>query len=171
MHHNGDGLHGAELWVTDGTVAGTTMVADINPRIYGSSSPRNITDLGNGKAIFSADGGGSISRELWVTDGTAAGTSLVKDIYTGFYKPSNIGPATLLGTSGQAVFAAIGSSVGTQLWVTDGTTPGTSLLKGFSSGYRSGGFAFLSGTASGNMQGIGNKVTWLRFQSQNGPAP
>ena len=43
-------------------------------------NPKYITDLGNGKAVFSANDG-THGAELWVTNGTAAGTSLVKDIF------------------------------------------------------------------------------------------
>jgi ELWxxDGT repeat protein len=48
----------------------------------GSSSPNNLTALGNGTAVFSAKDG-THGIELWVTDGTAANTSLLKDINPG----------------------------------------------------------------------------------------
>src|SRR5690554_6852402 len=41
-----DGTNGRELWVTDGTVAGTLMLKDINPN--GSGSPEDFTEY-NGK--------------------------------------------------------------------------------------------------------------------------
>jgi ELWxxDGT repeat protein len=44
-----DGTHGTELWVSDGTAGGTSLVYDINPGSTGSN-PINITALGNGKA-------------------------------------------------------------------------------------------------------------------------
>src|ERR1700727_405934 len=75
-----DGTHGYELWVTDGTAAGTSLV-DINP-VAGDSSPGDITALGNGEALFDANDG-THGFELWVTDGTSAGTSLVTDINPG----------------------------------------------------------------------------------------
>ena len=159
------GGHGAELWVTDGTLAGTTLVKDLNPAANNSGSPENITDLQNGRAVFSA-AVGSAGRELWVTDGSAAGTSLLKDINPVLYMGSNPSSATLVGSTGLGVFAAIGPSshqsprggnVGTELWVTDGLAADTSLLKTFSNGYQ-GGFAFVSATANGTMQSLGNKV-------------
>ena len=61
--------------MTDGTAAGTTLVADINPG-SGSSYAYGFTALGNGTALFSANDG-THGYELWVTDGTAAGTTLV----------------------------------------------------------------------------------------------
>ena len=64
--------------MTDGTAAGTALVADINPGSVGSSA-LGFTALGNGKFLFSANDG-THGCELWVTDGTAAGTTLVADI-------------------------------------------------------------------------------------------
>jgi len=72
-----DGIHGLELWVTDGTVAGTHMVADIAPGA-GASNPQNFFAFNN-SVFFKADDavhGG----ELWKSDGTTA--SLFKDINT-----------------------------------------------------------------------------------------
>ena len=35
-----DGVNGPELWESDGTAAGTTMVTDINPGQYAASARR-----------------------------------------------------------------------------------------------------------------------------------
>src|ERR1700722_4302971 len=111
---------GRELWVTDGTAAGTSLVKDINPGGY-SSYPGDITAIGNGKALFSANDG-THGYELWVTDGTAGGTSLVEDINPGSAgsHPYNI---TALG-DGKALFSANDGTYGYELWVTDGTQAG-----------------------------------------------
>ena len=50
-----DSKHGTELWQSDGTVAGTTLVQDINPGT-GSSDPYALTEL-NGNLIVAADDG------------------------------------------------------------------------------------------------------------------
>src|SRR4051812_17951906 len=68
---------GTELWRTDGTTGGTTLVKDIQPG-QGSSAPELITNV-SGTIYFSASGPGS-GIELWKTDGTEAGTVLVKDV-------------------------------------------------------------------------------------------
>src|SRR5690349_4711888 len=39
-----DGVHGRELWKTDGTTAGTVMVKDINPG-SGSSNAQELVDF------------------------------------------------------------------------------------------------------------------------------
>lgn len=98
-----DGINGFELWKTDGTVAGTVIVKDINPGAQ-SSSPAYLTNI-NGILYFSAAGAYSNSfgydTELWKSDGTEAGTVLVKDIYTG-QLPS--APASLVNVDGTLFF-------------------------------------------------------------------
>jgi ELWxxDGT repeat protein len=72
-----DGVHGTELWKSDGTREGTAMVRDIHPGPVGSG-PGFLTDV-NGTLIFSASDGVH-GQELWKSDGTKAGTVMVKDI-------------------------------------------------------------------------------------------
>ena len=76
-----DGVHGIELWVSNGTSGGTYLVKDINPG-PGDSSPRSIADI-NGIAYFSADDGVH-GLELWKSDGTESGTVLIKDLDPSF---------------------------------------------------------------------------------------
>lgn len=68
-----DGIHGSELWKSDGSREGTVMLLDIFPGPH-SSVPRNITAF-NGKVYFSVFAKNGI--ELWTTDGTGAGTKKV----------------------------------------------------------------------------------------------
>ena len=58
---------GAELWVTDGSEAGTHMVGDLNPGVVGSY-PTNLIDVG-GTLYFTANAGYS-GTQLFSTDGT-----------------------------------------------------------------------------------------------------
>ena len=71
---------GIELWVTDGTPAGTVLVKDINPS--GDSNPNYGFIVYNNELYFTA-ADGTTGRELWKTNGTGAGTVQIKDINTG----------------------------------------------------------------------------------------
>src|SRR5262245_44682918 len=62
-----DGIHGFELWRSDGTDAGTRLVADVCPGSC-ASMPQNLTVAG-GKVFFVADDGFH-GLELWASDGT-----------------------------------------------------------------------------------------------------
>lgn len=74
-----------ELFITDGTVAGTGRLRDINQRRKPngetgtlSSQPDGFFRIGN-EVLFVADDG-LHGRELWASDGTAAGTRIVANI-------------------------------------------------------------------------------------------
>ena len=76
-----DGTAGRELWKSDGTDSGTVMVKDINTTAAGSASlPRWFTIFPDGLMYFRATDGTN-GNELWRTDGTDAGTTMVKDIH------------------------------------------------------------------------------------------
>ncbi|HEV7766653.1 MAG TPA: carboxypeptidase regulatory-like domain-containing protein [Thermoanaerobaculia bacterium] len=71
--------HGTELWRTDGTEQGTTMVKDILPGSFGSG-PGDFVSIGD-RVLFSADDGRH-GREPWITDGTAEGTRMLANLNT-----------------------------------------------------------------------------------------
>jgi ELWxxDGT repeat protein len=108
-----DAVHGSELWKSDGTAAGTVLVKDI---VAGpaNSSPQSLVSFG-GALWFALGSDGSI----WTSDGTEAGTVLFSPLASG----------KLLVPSGTRLFFTY---AGTQLYATDGTGPGTGLVKGFS---------------------------------------
>ena len=77
-----DGVNGFELWKSDGTLAGTKLVKDINPG-PGSSFHYRFTEFVAYKgALYFQANDGVHGFELWRTDGTEAGTVLVEDIHT-----------------------------------------------------------------------------------------
>jgi ELWxxDGT repeat protein len=124
-----DGKHGEELWRSDGTKEGTRLVRDINPGT-GNSAPAsasalNLTAVFQGKMFFAADDG-THGMELWKTDGSAAGTSLVSDLNTG---PAGSNPAALTVFNGRLYFQATAGAGGSQLFASDGTAAGTGLVK------------------------------------------
>lgn len=123
----GDLLVGNELWVTDGTEAGTNLVKDIN-----SGSANGIDQFGGGflenQFIFSANDGNS-GNELWITNGTESGTTLLKDINSG-EQSSN--PSNFVTLGNEVFFAANDGENGYELWKTDGTEAGTLMVSNFS---------------------------------------
>ena len=110
-----DGTHGQELWKSDGTAGGTTLVKDINPS--GDSSPDGFVNV-NGELFFGADDG-THGRELWKSDGSPAGTTMVKDI-----NPTGDGFSCGTDVNGTLFFSGYdGANAGT--WKSDGTLAGT----------------------------------------------
>ncbi|MBT7306786.1 MAG: hypothetical protein HN842_01130, partial [Gammaproteobacteria bacterium] len=115
-----DGSNGFELWRSDGTEAGTEMVANIND---GSHNPGELTEV-NSVLFFRADDSVH-GEELWKSDGTEAGTVLVKDIRSG----GGSYPDHLVNVNGTLFFTAYDSVSGIELWKSDGTEIGTVLVK------------------------------------------
>ena len=114
------GAFGTELYVTDGTAAGTRLLADLSDG-YGSL-PESLFAIGS-EVLFTAIVPG-LGRELWKTDGTPAGTVLVKDIYPGAATGVSLSYFNFCELGGLVYFSA--SSVnGSAVWRTDGTTAGT----------------------------------------------
>ena len=72
-----DGTNGSELWITDGSTAGTVMVKDINSGIGSSIDLSSLGFYKQASMYFPADDG-SHGMELWKSDGTGGGTALVK---------------------------------------------------------------------------------------------
>lgn len=165
-----DGVHGFELWKTDGTEAGTVMVEDIHTLSpAGSSGPGrfrvmndvlyfhayhglggyklrkfdgtlpsrlvNNNDLGsvagapdalpapfpmlNGELYMSARDMLSPQYALWKSDGTFAGSVMVK----------NLPPVGIKSLNNAIFFSANDGVNGSELWKTDGTTEGTVMVK------------------------------------------
>ena len=120
-----DTLHGRELWVTDGTTAGTRLVADI---AAGSNDSDICCLTGLGDTLFFRANDGIHGLELWVSDGTAAGTTMVADIHGG--GGSSI-PHGMTAVGDTLFFIATDGSdyqYGYGLWASDGTGPGTYLV-------------------------------------------
>ena len=126
-----DGVHGEELWRSNGTRTGTVMVKDIRPGgdsgggyddyAYGPSNLTAVEDT----LFFTADDGVR-GHEVWRSDGTKAGTVLVKNIRAGSYG-SYAGQLTAVGDD--LFFRARDGVHGSELWRSDGTSAGTALVE------------------------------------------
>jgi len=124
MYFSGfDNTNGGELWVTDETSAGTHIV--INMRTDGggilySGTPMALT-VYKSKIYFSA-ADDTYGQELFMTDGTAAGTVLVKDMRPG--TDASV-PYEIVIHNG---LLYILNSYNREMWKSDGTTAGTQLV-------------------------------------------
>lgn len=134
---------GQEVYSTNATTVGTSLLKNINTDAGQGADPRDFTEY-NGKLYFSATAGSS-GRELWVTDGSASGTVLVKDIFPG---GGSGDPKELTSCNGRLYFVAQ-SGPQRELWVTDGTAGGTQRLSD-ALGVPTGGFNPTNLTCSGD---------------------
>lgn len=134
-----DGDTGLELWKTNGTLQGIQLVKDIRPQetYYGApidSAPRELTNV-NGTLFFTAIDSiaGGHGRELWVSDGTRVGTTLVHDIAPG---SDSGGPVHLTNANGTLYFAAWTPTNGNELWTNKVNVAPTIALPSGTASYR-----------------------------------
>jgi ELWxxDGT repeat protein len=116
------------LWRSDGTAAGTRLLRALE-RAPGDPFrneyyPLALTPVGD-QLFFAANVAGS-GPEIWKTDGTRAGTVLVKDIAPG---PASSRPGELTAAGGRLYFRATDGAHGDELWQSDGTAAGTTLVQ------------------------------------------
>ncbi|GMU63902.1 MAG: hypothetical protein AMXMBFR36_01760 [Acidobacteriota bacterium] len=140
-----DGVHGQELWRSDGTAAGTYLLADLCPGLCGAEAFGSAYGrmAAVGKQIFFTADDGVHGTELWVTDGTAAGTRMVSDVRRG---PLSSRPSALGSFEGQLYFGADDGVHGHELWRSDGSEPGTVLVADLTPGSTS---SWIGANASG----------------------
>ena len=168
-----NGEVGDALWVTDGTAEDTQLVKDINQTGTDDSSPRLFTEF-DGRLYFTADDGVN-GNELWVTDGTTDGTQLVKDIRLNTndsIDENDSSPRNLTVFGDRLLFTADDGEVGDELWVTDGTTDGTRLVKDINPGTTDGYFEpftpNLDSSSIGDLEILGDRVYFAADDGENG---
>lgn len=111
-----------QLWKTDGTAAGTSLVKQFASTSY-MSAIRNLTVFKN--RLFLAGGDDEVGNELYVVDATGEGApQLIKDIRVG--SPDNLfslssSPSYLTPVGDLMYFTALGDDRVTRLYYTDGT--------------------------------------------------
>ncbi|MSW49288.1 MAG: hypothetical protein F2817_00180, partial [Actinobacteria bacterium] len=124
-----DGSNAQRLVRTDGTVAGTTTL-----RTFQGYAPQNLRAVG-GKVYFAA-GDATTGQEPWVSDGTADGTRMIKDLfpgvtnYTGGSYPNSGGGHDFTAVGDKVAFSASDGPDGGGLFMTDGTAAGTTKVRG-----------------------------------------
>ncbi len=109
---------GSEVWISDGTIAGTRLFADLDPTSpTAGSSPVLLTTVA-GRALLTASLGAGSSRAVLASDGTALGTVPLI---------ASSGPMTPLATAGG--FALLREQSSQPVFVvTDATPEGTRRL-------------------------------------------
>ncbi len=125
---------GRELWRTNGTLAGTTLVKDIVPGPDSSNTFEQYHLFSNGSYLLFAAKTASAGIELWKSDGTNAGTVLLKDINTGNAGADSSNPGNFYVLNNIVLFTAKDAPSGGEIWKTDGTTGGTVLVKDINPG-------------------------------------
>ncbi len=126
-----DGTHGFEPWVTDGTAAGTSLLKDVNPgptnsTLWGGLPSGDFGTLRLWSTLYFIAYDGVLGYELWKTDGTPAGTALVRDIAQG--PPGSMGFEFLVAAGHEVFFGATDHVSGRELWRSDGTEGGTRVV-------------------------------------------
>jgi ELWxxDGT repeat protein len=110
------GFH--QLWVTDGRKVLHAVAS------FGQGAIQNLTTIGS-RVFFSVQSAGN-GVELWTSDGTTAGTVMIRDINPG---QGDSNPQFLTNVNGVLYFEADDGAQGGELWKSDGTAAGTLLVK------------------------------------------
>jgi ELWxxDGT repeat protein len=109
---------GSRLWRSDGTRAGTAPVSAFK------MTPDSLTVAGD--RLFFTGSVGTYGREPWVSDGTATGTKMLRNLATQAGAGSS--PQSLTAVGSTLFFSAkVGTE--TELYKSDGTGAGTRLVR------------------------------------------
>jgi ELWxxDGT repeat protein len=115
--------HGAELWTSDGTTEGTALLADIGPGSTGGVEHlMNGSSAAVGSILYFVGDDGAHGGTLWRTDGTNAGTTMVKDVLPASTTGLEVFGLTVVGST--LFFQTFGGS-GLELWKSNGSGVGT----------------------------------------------
>ena len=129
LFEGSDKNHHSNLWITDGTAAGTSEIS-VKGQHTQSFVPQDFTVLGS-KVLFDGQDNKNISTDdydLWVTNGTAAGTSEISVPSTNVSPVIGLDPQDLVTLGSEVLFRGLDHSNLWGLWVSDGTVQGTSEL-------------------------------------------
>ncbi len=139
-----------ELWMSDGTTGGTSLVKEINAT--GSAGIGNIAVAG-GKLFFMATDNGS-DYDLWTSDGSENGTEKIAELnqsWNGALSPQNI---SVMGS--RLLFCTQD-----QLIISDGTAAGTDSIQAISSYSQGFGYCELNNKVYFLLpNGNGNQELW-----------
>ena len=112
---------GRTVWRTNGSPAGTFHLKT------GLKNPRWLTSAG--RLMFFSASDSANGEELWVTDGTSAGTRIPKKLMNGLLNSTQAIVATHNGIVYFFAYGMVSNRRTLGLWRSDGTANGTFLLK------------------------------------------
>jgi len=130
----------SELWESDGTNSGTNLFKSFTPPTAGDPPAIFVPYIGDisngtftqslfqGNKFFFTAGTSTEGYELWISDGTIGGTSVVKDINAGVPNGIDSNHISYIYTANNLYFPAINAANGVELWKTDGTASGTTIV-------------------------------------------
>lgn len=120
------------LWKSTGTVASTVMV---RPFVYGLWGQRLSGGEWHGELLFGAnDGPNQFEGQLWRSNGTAVGTTLVAQVAPARTAGSREQTPVFVRLGGALCFLGSDAAGGGEPWRTDGTTAGTYRLRDINPG-------------------------------------
>jgi ELWxxDGT repeat protein len=111
------GTAGVELWRSDGSMAGTARVANLNPNPRGNSNPQAMA-VRDGELYFLAFDSGALRLRLWKWDGAAAVPTLIDN--NPAFQVDRPDPFIEGAAAGEYYFFTIANSSGTTIWSSDG---------------------------------------------------
>lgn len=145
----------SQLWVTDGTEQGTTLVKSFCSG-YNCFSPIILANLNN-RLLFAAPYNNACA--LWSTDGTPSGTQMIKEVEVAIcctaYKRVVV--------NNKLYFTGNDGTSGYELWCTDGTTAGTYMVADIRPGF--------NGSDPRELCAFNNKVCFAASDSMNNTEP
>lgn len=105
---------GWELWRSDGTSDGTFLVREIGPGAEGAvGAPAPLFPMAPFHLVALAASDGQHGTELWVTNGSEAGTVLMGDLFSG---PRSSNPSAFALLDDALFFQAQDAEAGAELW-------------------------------------------------------
>lgn len=117
-----------KLWKSDGTEAGTVIVKEAIRLGVANSQTTDLVVFENRLYFSAKEPDYDYGYEPWSSDGTEAGTTMLKDIYAGLGLNSSA-PRNFVVANGLLFFTAYSENNNLGLWKTDGTASGTQLLE------------------------------------------
>jgi ELWxxDGT repeat protein len=149
-----DALNGAgtELWITDGTTAGTRLVLDIGPGPISGPVAGTLTAVVGGSQLLLGATDLANGLQLWLSDGTAAGTTRVST----FGGPGHgaVSFDSFFASGTRTFFAANDGVNGVEPWLFDPTGTGVAFALPYGTGCR--GTPGVPGIGAAGLPELGN---------------